>query len=72
MNKYDNELIKKIFLAQKDSPNQVDFVNLATKDMSELNVTFIEVVSESLTKEQLKKKLKLNAIQKFEASEKKR
>ena len=62
LNKHDNELIKKIFLAQKDSPNQGDFVQLVTKDLIDLNMTFEEVSSENLTKVQLKKKLKINAI----------
>ena len=50
VNKHDNELIKKIFLAQKDSPNQGDFVQLVTKDLEDLNVTFEEVSSKTSQK----------------------
>lgn len=50
INKHDNELIRKIFLAQKDSPNQGDFVQLVTKDLVDLNMTFEEVSSKTSQK----------------------
>ena len=62
MMKHDNELVKKVFMAQKHSPNQSDFVTLVTKDLSDLNISYEEVTSENISKYQLKKKLKLSAL----------
>ena len=58
MNRHDNELIKKVFLAQKESPTQGDFVTLVEKDLKDLGNTYEEVTSGTLTKTQLKHRMK--------------
>ena len=62
MDKQDNELIKKVFLAQRESPNQGDFVTLVTQDLLDLNMTLEEALCKNTTKVQLKKKIKNSAI----------
>ena len=59
MERDPNELVKKVFEAQKLNPTCGDFVKLVEKDMIDLGTTYDEVTSEN--KEHLKKKLKINA-----------
>lgn len=59
MERHDNELLKKVFLAQKLNPSQGDFVNIVEKDLKDLNLTHEEVAE--LSKTQLKATLKKNA-----------
>ena len=51
-----DELIFKIFQAQKETPKSGDFVQLVEKDMKDLNISYEEVTQRS--KVDLKKKLK--------------
>ena len=55
MMKHDNELVKKVFMAQKHSPNQGDFVTLVTKDLSDLHISCEEVTSENISKNPVEK-----------------
>ena len=57
--KEDDELVKKVYMAQRDNPTSGDFVKLVEKDMEDLNVTYEQVAS--MDKIKLKKMLKLNA-----------
>ena len=61
MEKHDNELIKKVLLAQRGSPNQGYCVTLVTQDLLDLNMTFEEASCKNITKYQLEKKIKANA-----------
>ena len=57
MEKHDEELIKKVFLAQMEHPNQGDFVLLVKKDLSDLHVSFEEAISRKTLKAELKQKI---------------
>ena len=57
--KEDDELVKKVYIAQRDDPTSGDFVKLVEKDMEDLNVTYEQVAS--MDKIKLKKTLKSNA-----------
>ena len=59
LKKDTNELVRKVFEAQKDNPSQGDFVKLVESGIKDLGVTYDEVICN--TKENLKKKLKINA-----------
>ena len=39
LNMHDGELIKKVFLAQKDQPTSGDFVELVLKDLKNIGIT---------------------------------
>ena len=41
----DNELVKKVWLAQKNNPVQGDFVKLVQKDLKDLGLTQEQVTS---------------------------
>ena len=60
--KHDDELLKKVFLAQKENPTQGDFWSLVKEDMADLKVSYEEVTSPGLSKTQLKLRIKKNAI----------
>ena len=49
----DDELIKKVFLAQKETPTQGDFVKLLEKDLEELHITYEDVITNTNTKQKL-------------------
>ena len=51
----EDELIRKVFEAQKESPTNGDFVKLVEKDMSKLEITHDEVATGELTKNGLRK-----------------
>ena len=51
----DEELIKKVFLAQKETPTGGDFVKLVEKDLNKLGLKHEEVAKGELTKQQLRK-----------------
>ena len=53
----DDELIKKVFLAQKDKPMQGDFVKVVEEDLRKFGMTYGEVAQETLSKQSLKKHL---------------
>ena len=59
MERHDNELLKKVFLAQKLNPSQGDFVNIVEKDLKHFNLTHKEVTE--MSKTQLKATLKKNS-----------
>ena len=44
----NDELIKKVFLAQQDSPRRGDFVKLVQKDIKDIGVTYEEIMSENI------------------------
>ena len=50
----DDELVKKVFLAQKINPVQGDFVKLVEKDLEDLGLTYDQVTSNTMTKAALK------------------
>jgi hypothetical protein len=50
----DGELIKKVFLAQKDPPTSGDFVELVLKDLKNIGITYEEAITNQLTKSKLK------------------
>ena len=53
--RHDNDLLKKMFLAQRQNPTQGDFVKIVESDLTDLGVTFEQVTSSSTSKEQLKR-----------------
>ena len=55
----ENELLKRVFLAQQEKPNQGDFVKLVESDLKRFDLKFEEI--ESMSKEQVKKELKKRA-----------
>ena len=59
LEKEDNELVKKVYLAQQESPVVGDFAQLVKTDLLNLNVTQAQV--ETLPRSDLKKLLKLSA-----------
>ena len=61
MSKHDTELLKQVFLAQKNNPTQGDFVTLVSKDLNDLNISYEEATTSALSKGQLKSILKKNA-----------
>ena len=50
----DDELIKKIFCAQKENPTKGDFIKLIEKDLKDLTLTYEETITNSITKVKLK------------------
>ena len=50
----DDELIKKVFTAQKEAPTQGDFVKLVEKDLKDLNIKYEDLLSNKITKLNLK------------------
>ena len=50
----DDELIKKVFLAQKETPTQGDLVKLIEKYLEELHITYEDIVTNTITKHKLK------------------
>ena len=59
LSKEDHELVKKVYLAQKENPTFGDFVNLAQQNMKDLGITYEYIVSSD--KKDLKSVLKKNA-----------
>ena len=56
-----NELIRKVFEAQKEHPTKGDFIELVTKDLKQFELTYDEVASENMSKQVLKKELRKRA-----------
>ena len=50
----NDELIKKVFLAQKEKPTRGDFIKLVEKDLKDFGITYEEVTSTKMTKQKLK------------------
>ena len=59
MERHDDELLKKVFIAQKRNPTQGDFALIVEKDLTDLKVTYEEAMK--LSKTQLKSIIKKNA-----------
>ena len=51
----DDELIKKVFIAQKEAPTSGDFVKLVTKDMMKLGLTHKQLENGEISKQELRK-----------------
>ena len=58
MERREDDLLKRVFLAQKENPSQGDFVRIVEKYLKELGVTFEQATSNSMSKDQLKTLLK--------------
>ena len=54
MSRDNEELIKKVFLAQRDDPTVGDLKQLIEKDLEMLGATYEEVISNKFTKQKLK------------------
>ena len=54
MNRSDDELVKRVLLAQINTPTQGDFIKLLEKDLQELGISFEEAVTSKVTKEKIK------------------
>ena len=50
----DNELIKRVFMTQKESPSQGDFVNLVRSDLDYVGITYDEKVFCQMSQQQFK------------------
>ena len=61
MSRKENELIQKVYLAQKEHPSQGDFAKLVAKDLEQFGLTHDEVEADTMSKEALKKELKETA-----------
>ena len=59
LEKYDNEHVKKVYLAQQKGPALEDFAQLVKSDLNSLNITEAQV--KALSKQDLKKLLKSSA-----------
>ena len=57
INRHDEELLKKVFLAQREQPTRGDFVELVTKDLKDIGITYEEAITNQITKQKLKKTL---------------
>ena len=55
LSRNDEELIKKVYLAQKDNPTSGDFTKLLEKDLEMLGVNQEEVILNNFSKQKLKK-----------------
>ena len=58
LSRKDNELIKKVYMAQKNNPVKGDFAKLVAADLELFGLTHEEIESETFTKVALKKELK--------------
>ena len=55
LNRDSDELLKKVFLVQKNNPTRGDFIKLVEKDLTDLGITYEQVISSKMTKQKLKK-----------------
>ena len=62
VNRHDEELLKKVFLAQREQPTRGDFVELVTKDLKDIGITYEEAITNQITKQKLKELSKLAAF----------
>ena len=62
VNRHDTELLKKVFLAQREQPTRGDFVELATKDLKDIGITYEEAITNQITKQKLKELSKVAAF----------
>ena len=61
LSRSENELLRKVYEAQKESPSQGDFVKLVENDLRKLGLTYEEVSSDTISKNMLKKILRERA-----------
>ena len=54
MSRDDNELIKKVFLAQKETTTQGDFKKFVQNDVKELGISYEEIITNTISKSKLK------------------
>ena len=54
LNRDSDELIKKVYLAQKEKPTRGDFVKLVENDLKELGISYEQAISTEMTKQKLK------------------
>ena len=52
----DDEIVKKIFVAQKENPTRGDFIKLIEKDLKDLSLTYEEIIANSISKVKFKRK----------------
>jgi len=57
----ENELLKKVFQAQKEKPTQGDFVKLIETDLKKLGIKYEEITSENVSKGMVKKMLRVKS-----------
>ena len=63
LSRSENELIRKVFMAQKEKPNHGDFIKLVESDLRLFELSYDEVASDTMSKSQLKKELRKRAEQ---------
>ena len=67
MERHDDEILKKVFLAQKSNPTKGDFAQVVEKDWNDLKVTYEDVIQFSKTqlKDIIKKNERCTAFEKL-------
>ena len=60
LNKSSNELIHRVYLAQRDNPTKGDFVELVKADLENIGIDYDEEYFRGLTKGQFKQHIKNN------------
>ena len=65
MSRDNDELIKKVFLAQKEQPTRGDFVKLVEKDLSDLGLSCEDITSGKIDKKKLKHLLNVKHLRTF-------
>ena len=48
---HDSELIKRVFIAQKEQPISGDFIKLVENDLKDLGITYDQLIKNTITKE---------------------
>ena len=51
-----------VFLAQREQPTRGDFVELVTKDLKDIGITYEEAITNQITKQKLKELAKVAAF----------
>ena len=51
MERSENDMLKKVLIAQKLNPSQGDFVIIVENNLKELGITYEEVIQPSLSKD---------------------
>ena len=59
--RHDSDLLKRVFVAQREAPSHGDFVKIVEKDLKDLNLTHQYATSSSVSKDQLKAALRKSA-----------
>ena len=61
MTRKEDEILKKVFLAQKEKPTQGDFVKILLQDLERFGLSYDEVACETMSKPRLRKVLRKKA-----------